>query len=385
MTISPPKVQSLYLKNFTAFEKAYFEFCPGINVLIGANATGKSHVMKVIYTLLKVCEAMHQPNPGMDTYNMVYAKFYGVFQPNKIHNLIHGKSHIDGLSGIPHSWVNLSYNDVKLALQLDMEFPEARNEGFVSLHAEETPDEAGKIVLHSEESLPKPPPLIYLPAREFLSINPGFIDAYNKRELSFDETYYDLSLALNALPLRKDKLGEMQEAIATLKEIIGGSWAANEEIVHQQNGMFYLYLPEGNLEIHLVAEGYRKIATLYYLLRNGSLSKDSILFWDEPEANLNPKLIVEVVKVLQMLAATGMQIFITTHDYLLSQELSLLAEYPAQAGIDLKFFALHRPDRRAGVQVEAGQTLAEIQHNPILEEFAAHYDRESTLFYQTTP
>ena len=52
----PPKVQSLSLENFTAFEKATFDFCPGINVLIGVNATGKTHVMKVIYALLKICE-----------------------------------------------------------------------------------------------------------------------------------------------------------------------------------------------------------------------------------------------------------------------------------------------------------------------------------------
>lgn len=43
---------------------------------------------------------------------------------------------------------------------------------------------------------------IYL---EFLSKNEGFIAAYDNRELAYDETYYDLSLALNALPLRREK------------------------------------------------------------------------------------------------------------------------------------------------------------------------------------
>ena len=38
------KVESLIVKNFTVFEKAEFAFSPGVNVLIGANATGKSHV-----------------------------------------------------------------------------------------------------------------------------------------------------------------------------------------------------------------------------------------------------------------------------------------------------------------------------------------------------
>ena len=82
--------------------------------------------------------------------------------------------------------------------------------------------------------------------------------------------------------------------MARLKSIIAGSEWKADEIVTQENGRFYFDLAEGYLDVQLVADGYRKIATLYYLLRNGSLTKDSILFWDEPEANLNPKLVVEV-------------------------------------------------------------------------------------------
>ncbi|MFN0053735.1 MAG: hypothetical protein ACKV0T_16260 [Planctomycetales bacterium] len=33
------KIQTLSLKNFTVFDRAEFEFSPGINVLIGANGT----------------------------------------------------------------------------------------------------------------------------------------------------------------------------------------------------------------------------------------------------------------------------------------------------------------------------------------------------------
>jgi recombinational DNA repair ATPase RecF len=54
--MSNPKIQSLSLKQFTAFEEAKFDFSPSINVLIGENATGKSHVMKILYTMLiSVC------------------------------------------------------------------------------------------------------------------------------------------------------------------------------------------------------------------------------------------------------------------------------------------------------------------------------------------
>lgn len=53
MTKSSQKIEELKLKNFTAFQNTTFEFSPGINVLIGANSTGKTHVMKIIYAIIK--------------------------------------------------------------------------------------------------------------------------------------------------------------------------------------------------------------------------------------------------------------------------------------------------------------------------------------------
>ena len=42
-------ITRLQLENFTAFESLDMELSPGINVLVGANGTGKTHIMKVCY------------------------------------------------------------------------------------------------------------------------------------------------------------------------------------------------------------------------------------------------------------------------------------------------------------------------------------------------
>jgi hypothetical protein len=55
-----------------------------------------------------------------------------------------------------------------------------------------------------------------------------------------------------------------------------------------------------------------------------------------------------------------------------------MAEYSSDVAI--QFFALYQPKRKAGVQFESGRTLADIENNPILDEFAAHYDREAAYF-----
>ena len=343
------QLQQLNLKNFSSFEDCEFTFCPGINVLIGANSTGKSHVMKTAYSLLSVCEIAHRDKiiSREQIADEVKSKLLGVFKPDSVGRLVRR-----GL-GKRSGSLNLVYNDFTFNV-------------IVSSQSNVTVD---------YDHIPNPASAVYLPAHEFLSIYEGFIAAYTQRETAFDETYYDLSLALNALPLRGPRLAEIDNLISPLESAIGGK-------VTQEQGRFYVRLPEGKLEAHLVAEGYRKLAGLMYLIVNGSLTKNGILFWDEPEANLNPKLIIVVVEVLQILAKSGVQIFIATHDYLLSQELSLLSEYSSET--DVQFFSLYKPKKRSGALVESGNSLIEIDHNPILDEFAAHYDRETSLFQEST-
>ena len=48
------------LENFTVFESLDLEPSPGINVLVGANGTGKTHLMKVCYA---ACDVSKTKNP----------------------------------------------------------------------------------------------------------------------------------------------------------------------------------------------------------------------------------------------------------------------------------------------------------------------------------
>jgi predicted ATPase len=58
------KLVRLEIENFTAFEHAVFDFSSGVNVLIGENGTGKSHVLKLIYCL---SEANRRDATGEDS------------------------------------------------------------------------------------------------------------------------------------------------------------------------------------------------------------------------------------------------------------------------------------------------------------------------------
>ena len=134
------------------------------------------------------------------------------------------------------------------------------------------------------------------------------------------------------------------------------------------------------MEMPLVAEGLRKLGMLARLIATGALLDKGCLFWDEPEANLNPRLVGLVVDMLLELAGRGMQIFVTTHDYLLSNKLSLLADYKKRPDVAIRFFAFHLAKEHGPVLVNAGNTLADLPDNPILDEFLRHYDFERALF-----
>ena len=45
-TVSIKKIE---LENFTVFENMEVSFCKGINVMLGENGIGKTHIMKVLY------------------------------------------------------------------------------------------------------------------------------------------------------------------------------------------------------------------------------------------------------------------------------------------------------------------------------------------------
>ena len=51
------KITRIHLENFTSFANLEQEFSPGINVIIGANGTGKTHLLKTLYAACAILSA----------------------------------------------------------------------------------------------------------------------------------------------------------------------------------------------------------------------------------------------------------------------------------------------------------------------------------------
>ena len=347
------KLRHLELRRFTAFEAAEFDFAAGVNVLIGENGTGKSHVLKLIYVVSEAVRRF-QTGEGLDgarrklaLEEMLAEMLQSVFQPDELHRLVR--------RGVGRRKAQIAATWVDGRKQRSLEI---------------TLTSLGRITVEGGD-LPELERSVFIPTREVLSIFPGFISSYLKRESAFDRTIYDLCVALDAKPLRGPRDQVCRALLEPLEQVLGGR-------VVNENGRFYLKLPDGDMEAPLVAEGLRKLGMIAYLIINGSLTENGFLLWDEPEASLNPRLSHLTTQVALDLARSGIQTWIATHDYLLTSELTLEAE--ARGADDARFFALARDRRSEGTVVEAGDRLGDLQHNSILTAMSELHQREEQAF-----
>jgi hypothetical protein len=208
---------------------------------------------------------------------------------------------------------------------------------------------------------------VYLPTRELLTIYPNFVSIYEGRYLEFEETWRDTCVLLGA-PLEKGaKEAQIRQLLRPLEKAMDGT------IELDRNGRFYLKERHGRLEMPLVAEGFRKLGMLARLVANGTLSNKGYLFWDEPDANLNPKLIKQVAESITALAGAGIQVFIATHSLFLLRELDILLSSPRPRKLHSKFFGLHRIGD--GTRIKQGRSVEDIGDIAALDEQLEQSDR----------
>ena len=323
------------LKRFTAFSDLSIDLSPGINVFVGANGTGKTHLMKVCYV---ACEASRPDVHFME-------KLVRVFLPSGRRPGRLVKRQV----GLSKASVEVRRGDRKLTASFSTKIKRA--------HSEEVE------VTGLRDWTKDPIKSAYIPVKEMLANAPGFRSLYEARETHFEEVYQDI-LHRAYLPILRGPRDEQRNLLLPqLERELGGS-------VFVQNEEFFLHNKQGNLEFSLLAEGIRKLALLWLLIQNGVLTGGSVLFWDEPETNLNPKLFGVVMDILLELQRAGVQVFIATHDYVILEEIDLRRTDEDSVA----FHTLHLEGGEISCST-AGDYLG-IRPNAIAEAFDDLYDRE---------
>ena len=331
-------ITRITLENFTVFDKLDLDPSPGINVLVGANGTGKTHLMKVCYAACAVSKA-EDSFPG---------KLVSVFLPsgphqNRLNRLINRGSEMK-------------------AAKLDVSRGESRIDARLS---SDKADPLYPFISGTKGWLSLPAKSVYIPVKEMLSNAPGFRSLYAAREIHFEAVYADILDKAYLPPLRGPLVGHREHLLDALEDSLGGK-------VTVRNEEFFLSNEQGDLEFTLLAEGLRKLGLLWLLIRNGTLAEGSVLFWDEPETNLNPKLYGVVIEVLLELQRLGVQVFLATHDYVILKELDL----QAKEGDKVAFHSLHRSEETGEIVCRSTNSFLYIHPNAISEVFDSIYDRD---------
>ncbi len=198
-----------------------------------------------------------------------------------------------------------------------------------------------------------------------LSNAPGFRSLYSQREIHFEEVYSDILNRAYRPALRGPADRDRQRLLTNLQKTMDGTVTIKDEECFLRN-------KQGNLEFTLLAEGIRKLGLLWLLIKNGTLLKGSVLFWDEPEANLNPNLFGPLIEILLDLQRAGVQVFLATHDYVILKELDL-----RRRDNDTIFFhSLFRNREDGHIQFYTTDEYSKIHPNAIQDTFLDLFDRD---------
>lgn len=350
-------IKSLYLKNFTVFDDLRIDLSNKINVIIGVNGTGKTHILKALYAMCKsngdvsVDKTMSEEEKR----NISSSMITDVFKP------------LDGILGNLKRTGSRGSNAI-----IEIKYPDDTRFG-LSFTANKEASGNGKAIKefynHSIESVyvPKDSHPVFIPAKEILSFMLGLPTLVKKYELSFDMTYTDLMYHLELPPIQKSLrtirtdtiMGEIERICVGRFEFKGG-------------GNVTFKTDKAEYSANVTAEGFRKLGTLYRLIETGALRPGvgGPLFWDEPDANLNPLQIKGIVEALYSLAQAEQQVIIATHNYNLIKWFDLL--FKKDRGDHVRYHVLHQD--KGVIRVNSTDGFSSIYPNPILDAFTEIYD-----------
>ena len=345
-------IRQLTLEGITLFPSAQcFSFEPGINVLIGGNDSGKSHLMKLGYALCKWSSGSTRKElPAVwaeeKRLRLILMRVFGLRDLTEL---------TSRFAAPCTATVHASMVGEKVppgSAELVFSFRSgAEEEG---LHISTMPER----YLNSNS--------IYLAAREVLSVYPCYTQIGRRYPELLDSAGWDLCTALEQEPTAEPEHA-LLPIIRRIEALLRGRML-------RRHDRFYLHRPgQEPTELNLVAEGFKRIGTLGLLLANGSVRRGTTLFWDEPEMNLNTSHLPALVDILLALCHAGVQLVLSTHSLFLLRELAIRLSEAKHRALSRRYFGLQPGEH--GTTVCAADELEALDRLDSLDAEAAQADR----------
>jgi predicted ATP-dependent endonuclease of OLD family len=273
-------INRVEINDFLVFKGNFaMDFCPGVNVIIGGNATGKTTLLREMYKSSETHKIKNE-----DFLSDVVIKYTD------------GRQKI-----IP-----------KESAQITFGVPQRKNVVVMSTMIENR---------------------IYIPEKDILEHARGLLPFIEEKQTGFSQIYKDVLIKAQDIPTQKQT--ETQKNIGkTISNIING-----EVKWDQGDGAFYTIKTNGDrIPFANEASGFKKLGFLGLLVACGQLENGTVLFWDEPENSLNPELMSILAEILLILTRSGVQIFLATHSEILASYLDVTRK----DGDKVMFYSLYK-------------------------------------------
>ncbi len=371
-------LKTLHIRQFTVFQDARFEFSDGLNVIVGDNGTGKTHVLKLGYLFCRIWTDLTAKRLRVNAQraeSYLDERLAGLFRVSELGGLVRN-AHKSGARLVAEVGGHIPTVQIRMASDPPFKSPGLQENMQWDIQIQRTKDAAGTLTAKIVADVVPDnaavnafmPQQIFIPSKEIVSLFKGLIGLFDKyREFPLDETYLDLAKAMSTLELRVAS-PLFSKVMLRIQTLLGGDLKLdNAELVFE-------HADGSRLESQLMAEGHRKLAMLIYLLRYGVIERGSTIFWDEPEANLNPSAVKLLAEALFELTGLGVQVILATHSLFLLREFEIL-QMKTNAPDDPKpkYFGLDM--QRGQVVVSQGDAIADIEPLVLLDENLQQSDR----------
>lgn len=272
-------IKNFEIHNYRQFKNAKFDNFANVNLFLGDNDTGKTTILKFLYCI------SHELKNIINT-NIRNCSIY-----QYINNLY-------------------TFNNFKFDSSNKLKKLHLYDENSINFNA--SISNSKNEIINSNDNINdynydyKP---LFIPAKEILSIMNAVIYLKNQNiESGFDDSYTDIIYEILARKNIDEK--ELLNVFKNKYDFYKG----NIRIDQNTNAVNY-YKNDGNIyNINVTAEGIKKLGIFEVLHNTGNLTKKSILFIDEPENSLDPKMLREFMRFLVDISKEGVQIFMASCD-----------------------------------------------------------------------
>lgn len=293
------RIQAVELENYGNIRSFKCSDFSNINLLIGENATGKTFLLKSLYSAIRSMEDYKRGDDIRSMNEILSEKLRWTFQVDKLGDIVNRSS---------SEPLQFSIKTDHEQNYMEYQFSQSANTKVGSVIAPEAQKNGNSI---------------FIPAKEVLSLFSVILKSREiDRSFGFDDTYYDLVKALRIAPSKGKNFTAFSKARKELSTVING------KVDYDDNSGKWFYKNESGqkFSIGATSEGVKKISIMDRLLGNGYVNKDSVLFIDELESALHPDAVCEFLDMISYIShEMGIQVFISTHSYFVIKKLFLIA------------------------------------------------------------